>query len=93
MDALLSVPFFALPAAGPSIGDVAAFESLPEDVQLLARRVLGSGLSLGNGGLGVSAAEIEAYKRGWEDGIESCEIWGDSVPRDTRIIEALKRPW
>ena len=51
-----------------SVADVTAFEALPDEVQALARKVLTGGHSA------EKAALAKAYKDGWEDGVEQCEI-------------------
>lgn len=70
----------ALQFSTVSLADEMAFAALPDEVQALARRVLGDRSG---------ADAIEAYERGFEDGVEACDIDRPGTPSAERIRERL----
>ena len=71
---------------GPTVADLHAFESLPDDVQQLARRVLGAAAV-------PDPNAIKAYRQGWEDGCDDMrdriEIYAPAPPNDERVAKRL----
>lgn len=66
----------------PSLRDQMEFEALPEEVQLLARRVL-------IGGVQGDPSTIQAYLAGYEDGVEDCDIERPSAPHPDIVSKRL----
>lgn len=64
-----------------SVADVVAFESLPDEVQELAKRVLGPSDPGGS--------VVDAYEAGWEDCAD--EMSHPMCPGRDRIVDTLKR--